>query len=104
MNKVIKIVLMILFYCIGFIIQIVSKFAFGYNNYTETSILLGFSSMLPLAIAISLFGNVVFEKIKALKIFSYIIAGWIAIGFIILLILALIFEIQVLSNGSIVFS
>lgn len=97
-----KTVIMITLYWIGFIIQLIGKFAFGYNNYTETSILVMASSAVPLSVAIFLFGNIVFEKINSLKIVTYVIAGFAFIAFIILLILVMFFQVTVLPDGRVV--
>ena len=101
MSKTIRIILMIILYLTGFIMQLISQFAFG-GNYTQTSLLVLFSSALPLSISIFLFGNVVFEKIKALKIFTYVISGWALVAFVILLILTVFFDFSVMPNGAIV--
>ena len=102
MNKKKKIVLLILLYLIGFIIQIIGTILFEKTS-SDLSIIVLFSSAIFFAVFVFILSTMVSEKYRIIKYVLYFFIIGILLSFLILCIASIVTDFQITSSGGIIF-
>lgn len=100
MNNKKKIILLIAFYIIGFVIQIIGLTQFKDVNF-DISLIVSFSSAIPISACILIASSMIPEKYKALKYICWFYAAMILIAFVVLCLLSVFCDFTILPNGGV---